>query len=61
MFTVNALRPGDYLAVAVPAVTNNQWYDPAYLESLREHAKRISRKEGDAKHVDLTVKPSESP
>jgi hypothetical protein len=54
-FSVKAIRPGDYLAVAVPTVTNNQWNDPEYLESLREHAKRISLKEGDAKQLDLVV------
>jgi hypothetical protein len=55
IFTIKAVRPGDYLAVAVPAVTNNQWNDPEYLESLREHAKRISLKEGDVKQIDLVV------
>jgi hypothetical protein len=56
-FTIKAVRPGDYLGVAVPTVTNNQWNDPDYLESLREHAKRISLKEGDVKQIDLIVKP----
>lgn len=55
IFTIKAVRPGDYLAVAVPTVTNNQWNDPEYLESLREHAKRISLKEGDIKQIDLVV------
>ena len=55
IFTIKAVRPGDYLAVAVPTVTNNQWNDPEYLESLREHARRISLKEGDIKQIDLVV------
>jgi hypothetical protein len=57
IFTIKAVRPGDYLVVAVPTVTNNQWNDPEYLESLREHASRISLKEGDVKQTDLIVKP----
>jgi hypothetical protein len=57
LFSIKAVRPGDYLAVAVPTVTNNQWNDPDYLESLREHAKRVSLKEGDARQLDLIVKP----
>jgi hypothetical protein len=57
LFSIKAVRPGDYLAVAVPTVTNNQWNDPEYLESLREHAKQVSLKEGDARQLDLVVKP----
>jgi hypothetical protein len=57
IFTIKAVRPGDYLVVAVPTVTNNQWNDPEYLESLRERASRISLKEGDVKQTDLIVKP----
>jgi len=58
IFTIKAVRPGDYLAVAVPTVSNNEWNDPEYLESLREQATRISLKEGDAKQVDFVVRPS---
>jgi hypothetical protein len=60
IFTIKAVRPGDYLVVAVPTVTNNQWNDPEYLESLREEAKRISLKEGEVKPIDLIVKPLRS-
>lgn len=55
IFTIKAVRPGDYLAVAVPTVTNNQWNDPEYLESLREQAKRITLKEGDITQIDLVL------
>jgi carboxypeptidase family protein len=60
IFTIKAVRPGDYLAVVVPTVTNNQWNDPEYLESLREHAKRVTLKEGEVKQIDLIMKPSGS-
>lgn len=58
IFTIKAVRPGDYLGVAVPTVTNNQWNDPEYLESLRDQATRISLKEGDVKQVDFVVRPA---
>jgi hypothetical protein len=56
IFTIKAVRPGDYLAVVVPTVTNNQWNDPEYLESLREQAKRITLKEGEVKQIELIMK-----
>ena len=56
LFTIKAIRPGDYLAVAVPTVQNNQWNDPEYLESLRAQAKRITLSDGDTKPIDLVVK-----
>jgi Carboxypeptidase regulatory-like domain len=60
IFSIKGVYPGDYLAVAVSTVTNNQWNDPEYLESLREHAKRITLKEGDVSQIDLIVKPPAS-
>jgi hypothetical protein len=56
LFTIKAVRPGDYLVVAVHTVANNQWNDPEYLESLRDLAKPLSLKEGEAKQIDLVVK-----
>lgn len=56
LFTIKAIRPGDYLAVAVPTVQNNQWNDPDYLESLRAQAKRITLSDGDTKQIELVVK-----
>jgi hypothetical protein len=35
LFTIKGIRPGEYLAVAVPSAKINQWNDPKYLESLR--------------------------
>jgi Carboxypeptidase regulatory-like domain len=55
-FTVKALRPGDYLAVAVPGVQNNQWNDPEFLETLRDQAQRFTVAEGESKTVNLIVK-----
>jgi hypothetical protein len=60
LFTIKAIRPGEYLAVAVPTVQNNQWNDPAYLESLRSQAKRVSLREGEKSQVELTVRSAGS-
>lgn len=53
---MKAVRPGAYLAAAVPSVTNSQWNDPEYLESLRSQAKPIAIKEGVPTQIDATVK-----
>jgi hypothetical protein len=42
------------------AQQRNQWNDPEYLESLREHAKRITLKEGEVKQIELIMKQSGS-
>ncbi|HYT76842.1 MAG TPA: carboxypeptidase-like regulatory domain-containing protein [Vicinamibacterales bacterium] len=59
LFTLRSVRPGDYFGIAVPTVRNNEWNDPEYLESLREHATRISVKEGDKAQIELTIKNPE--
>lgn len=51
-----AVRPGAYLAAAVPSATSTQWNDPDYLESLRAQAKPITVKENEAAQVDVVVK-----
>jgi hypothetical protein len=56
LFTIKGIRPGEYLAVAVPSVKINQWNDPEYLESLRADGKRVSLRLDDAKQLDLIVK-----
>jgi hypothetical protein len=60
VFTIKAIRPGEYLAVAVPTVQNNQWNDPEFLESLRAHGTRVSLREGENKQLELIVKAAGS-
>ena len=60
MFTIKGIRPGEYLAVAVPTVQNNQWNDPEFLESLRAQAQRISLREGETKQLELVIKAAGS-
>jgi hypothetical protein len=53
---LKAVRPGAYLAAAVPSVTSSQWNDPEYLESLRAQAKPITVRENEPARVDVVVK-----
>ena len=52
-FRVRNLPPGDYLLVAVDDVEQGEWFDPAYLEKIRESATRVTIAEGDKKTQDL--------
>ena len=47
------LPPGDYLMVAVDDVEQGEWFDPAYLEKVRQDATRLSISEGEKKTQDL--------
>jgi hypothetical protein len=51
-----AVRPGTYLAAAVPSATSSQWNDPEYLESLRSQAKPVTIKEAEPAQLDVVVK-----
>jgi Carboxypeptidase regulatory-like domain len=53
---LKAIRPGAYLAAAVPSATASQWNDPEYLESLRAQAKPITLKENEPAQIDVVVK-----
>lgn len=37
-YRLDGLPAGDYYAVALDYVEDGQWFDPAYLTSLREYA-----------------------
>jgi hypothetical protein len=52
-YRVRNLPPGDYLMVAVDDVEQGEWFDPAYLEKVRQDATRISISEGEKKTQDL--------
>jgi protocatechuate 3,4-dioxygenase beta subunit len=54
-FTIKAVRPGEYLAVALPTVRRSEWTDPDFLEPLRERATPVTVSEGHPTTVDLAV------
>jgi hypothetical protein len=48
------LPPGDYFVIAVDDVEQGEWFDPGYLERMREGARRLTLSEGEQKTQDLT-------
>jgi hypothetical protein len=54
-FRFRTLRPGNYYIVAVEHMQNGEWMDPAFMESVRSRATRISLNEGDTQVIDLKL------
>jgi len=54
-FQVRGLPAGDYLLAAVDAVEQGEWFDPAFLDRLRDGAIRVSLREGESKAVTLSM------
>ena len=54
-FRFRTLRPGDYYIVAVEHVQTGEWMDPAFMESVRTRATRVSLNEGDTQVLDLKL------
>ncbi len=52
---IKGLPPGEYLTTAVDYVEDAMWYDPDYLESLREGSRKLTLADGGAQTVSLTV------
>jgi hypothetical protein len=57
-FRFRALRPGNYYIVAVEHVQNGEWMDPAWMESVRSRATRVTLNEGDTLTADLKLVPA---
>ncbi len=55
-FTFKGLPAGDYLLVALESVQEGQWYDPQFLEGLRDRATRVALAEAESKQVDLVLR-----
>jgi hypothetical protein len=47
-YQLTGLPPGDYWLAAVEDVEQGAWSDPAYLESLQQHAQTLTLTEGEA-------------
>lgn len=52
-YRIRALPPGDYYMIAVDDVEQGEWFDPAYLDSVKDKATRVTLNEGDKKTQDL--------
>jgi hypothetical protein len=54
-YSVRNLPPGDYFVAAVTDATENQWFDPAFLDTLIATATRITLAEGEKKTHNLRI------
>jgi hypothetical protein len=54
-FRIRGLPPGDYMIVALDDVESGEWFDPAFLNSARRDAIRVSLSDGDTKSVELKL------
>ncbi len=52
---IKALPAGEYFAVALDYVEDTAWYDPEYLESLREYAEKLTLGEGASQTIALKL------
>jgi hypothetical protein len=55
-FTVRALPPDEYFAVALPGTLGSQWQDPEFLATIQERATRFFLGEGEQKTLTLRVR-----
>ena len=56
VFTFKGLPAGDYFLVALDSVQEGQWYDPEFLEGLKERARRVAIADAESKQVDLVLR-----
>ena len=57
-YQLAAVPPGDYLIVAVDDVDQGEWFDPSYLDQIRNRSTKIKIEEGDQRMQDLKVSAS---
>jgi hypothetical protein len=55
-FEFRNVVPGEYLIAPVDYVRENEWWDPAFLQGLRDAAKRVRVDDRDAQPVALVLK-----
>jgi carboxypeptidase family protein len=56
-YQLSPVPPGEYLIVAVDDVDQGEWFDPSYLDQVRNRATKIRIEEGDDRSQDLKVVP----
>lgn len=55
VFRLESLPPGEYLAVALAQVDDEQRFDPEFLESLRGQASAFTLREGDTRSLTIRL------
>ena len=56
VFTFKGLPAGNYFLVALDSVQEGQWYDPEFLEGLKDRASRVAIVDVESKQVDLVLR-----
>lgn len=54
-YQIKGLPPGEYLAVALEYVEDGIWHDAEYLDSIREHAQKLTLREGQSESILLKL------
>jgi protocatechuate 3,4-dioxygenase beta subunit len=54
-YSFRSLQPGNYYVVAVEHLQTGEWMDPAFMDSVRSQATRVSLNEGDTQVLDLKL------
>jgi hypothetical protein len=52
-YRLSAVPPGDYLVVAVDDVEQGEWFDPEFLDQIKNDAANVKVGEGEQKTQDL--------
>ena len=52
-YRIRGLPAGDYYVLAVDDVQQGEWFDPAFLDGVKDKATRVTINEGDKKTHDL--------
>jgi hypothetical protein len=55
LFRLEAVRPGEYVAVALESVESSQAGDPEFLRSVRSRGTRVTVREGQPETLTLKV------
>jgi carboxypeptidase family protein len=60
-FKIATIPAGEYLVVAVDDVDPGEWFDPAFLDQVKDGATRVSIDEGEQKTQDLKLRVQPAP
>ena len=52
-YRLSAIPPGDYLVIAVDDVEQGEWFDPEFLDQMKDAATKVKIGEGEQKTQDL--------
>jgi len=55
-YRLASIPPGDYLFVAVDDVEQGEWYDPTFLDQMKDQATKVKVAEGEQRTQDLKAR-----